>query len=387
MSDKTPTKLLHIATVPLTFRFMKGQFAFMKDAGMDVSALSSNGEDLEALATDDKVNVFAVDMPRRISPMLDLGSVRAICRVMRQTRPDIVHAHTPKAGLLGMISAKMCRVPIRVFHVHGLLIGHKHDRLLRRTEKLSCRLANKVFCVSHFARQVYIDEGLCPSEKIVTFCGGSISGVDAENRFNPALVKERGVALRRSLGIPPNALVIGFVGRIVRDKGIGELSEAWNELREQFPNLHLLLAGPVEVQDPLPPGVLEAFNADERVHLTGLIDDTAAAYSAMDMLVLPTYREGLPVAPLEAASMEIPVVATIIPGCQEAVANGVTGTLVPVRDVGALKNALAAYLADPELRTRHGRAGRARMLSDFRPEPIWQATYDEYQRLLSNGKA
>lgn len=366
---------------------MKGQFAFMKEAGMEVSALSSGGDDLTALATEDKVNVFAVDMPRRISPLLDLGSVRAISKVIRQIQPDIVHAHTPKAGLLGMISAKVCRVPIRVFHVHGLLIGHKHDKLLRRTEAMSCRLASKVFCVSHFARQTYIDEGLCPSDKIVTFCGGSISGVDAEIRFNPELVKERGVALRRSLGIPSDALVVGFVGRIVRDKGIGELAEAWSQLRERFPNLHLLLAGPIEPHDPLPPGVLEMFKADERVHLTGLIEDTAAAYSAMDLLVLPTYREGLPVAPLEAASMELPVVATLIPGCQEAIADGVTGTLVPARDVGALQAALATYLADPDLRERHGRAGRARMLSEFRPQPIWRATYDEYQRLLSNGRS
>jgi glycosyltransferase involved in cell wall biosynthesis len=362
---------------------MKGQFAFMKEAGLEVSALSSGGDDLVALSNDCKIQVYAVDMPRRISPLQDLGAIRAICRVIKQVRPDIVHAHTPKAGLLGMISAKLCGVPIRIFHVHGLLIGHKHDRLLRQTEKMSCRLASKVFCVSHFARKVYVDEGLCPADKIVTFCGGSISGVDAENRFNPDLAGQRGVALRESLGIPADGLVIGFVGRIVRDKGMVELSEAWAALREQFPNLHLLLAGPIEDQDPLPPSVLESFQKDNRVHLTGLIDDTAAAFAAMDLLVLPTYREGLPIAPLEAAAMEKPVVATLIPGCQEAISDGETGTLVPARDAGALKIALEAYISNPELRAAHGRAGRARMVSEFRPEPIWQAMLDEYRKLLA----
>jgi glycosyltransferase involved in cell wall biosynthesis len=215
--------------------------------------------------------------------------------------------------------------------------------------------------------------------------GGSGNGVDAKVRFRPASEQARSAA-RAALGVPQDALVVGFVGRLVRDKGVVELAMAWAALRERHPRLHLLLVGPLERErggDMLPPEVRGRLENDERVHLTGMVRDTSRLYPAMDMVALPTYREGLPNVALEAAAMALPIVATAIPGCLDAVQDGITGTLVPPRDPGALEEALERYLVDPALRALHGESARRRVLSEFRREAIWEAVAAEYQRLLA----
>jgi glycosyltransferase involved in cell wall biosynthesis len=257
--------------------------------------------------------------------------------------------------------------------------------LMRWTERISCWCATQVLAVSASIREVAVQEHLCPASKIRVLLRGSINGVDAEQRFNPEQWSEQArQAVRRQYGIPHQALVAGFVGRIVRDKGMRELAQAWQTLRERFPTLHLLMVGRFEPQDPVPEDAEVLFRNDPRVHLAGEVEvaDIAPYYTAMDVCVLPSYREGLPTVPLEAAAMRVPVVATRIPGCVEAVADGETGTLVPVHDAAALAEAIARYLADPPLRRKHGEAGRARVLRDFRPEAIWEATYRHYVRLL-----
>ncbi len=285
-----------------------------------------------------------------------------------------------------MIAAWLARVPVRIYHIHGLPLmtasGHKRW-LLRWSEKISCWLAQQVLCVSHSIRDVAIAETLCPAAKIKVLLGGSINGVDAQGRFSPASMDAPARrAARESLGIPHDALVIGFIGRVVRDKGVEELVAAWRLIRDQFPTLHLIVAGPFEPYDPVSPEAEATLRRDPRIHLTGWVDDTLSIHASIDILALPTYREGFPVVPLEAAAMAVPVVATRIPGCIDAVQDGVTGTLVPVGDVAALAEAIRSYILDPDLRRQHGRAGRERVLREFQQEAIWEATLQEYLRLL-----
>jgi glycosyltransferase involved in cell wall biosynthesis len=217
------------------------------------------------------------------------------------------------------------------------------------------------------------------------FAGGSGNGVDAIQRFHPERFDQsERAAIRSELGVAPGDLVIGFVGRIVRDKGIRELAAAWQELRELHPRARLVLVGPIEPQDPIDPAVMRQLAADDRVTLTGEVADTSRLYAAFDVVVLPSYREGFPNVPLEAAAMELPVVATQIPGCVDAVVDGETGTLAAPRDALALRDAILRYLDDPDLRRCHGLAGRARVLREFRQEDIWRAIYHEYARLLAD---
>lgn len=382
----TGIRLLHVVTIPMSLTFLRGQGGLMHARGFDVHALSSPGDLLAAFGANEGVTVHAVPMSRRISAFGDLRAVAALYRAIRRIRPTLVHAHTPKGGLLGMIAAALAGVPVRVYHMRGLpMMSATGGRrlLLRQTERLSCALAHRVLCVSHSLRDAAVAEKVCPPDKIRVLGHGSGQGVDARTRFNPAgLSPGARVATRRRFGIPDDARVVGFVGRIVCDKGVRELLDAWRMLQAEYPDAHLLVVGPFERRDTVPTDVEFALRNGPRIHLTGLDWETPPLYAAMDVVALPTYREGFPNVALEAAAMELPIVATRIPGCVDAIDDGRTGTLVPARDACALAAALRGYLDDAGLRARHGRAGRARVLRDFRPLDLWNATYRQYISLL-----
>jgi glycosyltransferase involved in cell wall biosynthesis len=284
-----------------------------------------------------------------------------------------------------MIAAWLARVPVRIYQIRGLPImtaGGPRRLALWCAEKTSCRLAHRVICISHSMAREAVRLGLCPAEKIRVLGAGG-NGVDAEHKFNPdRLAADARTRTRAACDIPAGALVVGYIGRIVRDKGMVELAAAWRTLRERFPAAHLLLVGPFETQDRVPPEVESLFRGDPRIHLTGMVDDTPPYYAATDVLVLPTYREGLAGVLLEAGAMAVPAVATRIPGCVDAVVDGVTATLVPPRDPESLAQAVAAYLDDPALRRAHGRAAQQLVLRMFRRETVWEATYQQYVALL-----
>ena len=266
-------KIIHVTTVPTTFGFFQGQIAFMKERGFIVQAVSSPGEALDRTAKREGITVFPVEMHRRITPWADLDSLSKLYHLFRRQKPTVVHAHTPKGGLLGVIAARLARVPIVIYGMRGLPFvtakGLKR-KILMLSETVACRLADRVTAVSFANRDQAIAAGFCPPQKIVVLGKGSSNGVDAECRFNPqklpAKIRER---IRQQYRIPAKALVLGFVGRIVRDKGIVELATAWQRLRDRYPNLYLLLAGPIEPQDPIPIDVLEALQTDPRVKLIG----------------------------------------------------------------------------------------------------------------------
>src|SRR6266849_56051 len=376
--------LVHLTTVPMTLRCLSGQPAFMRASGFEVHVISSPGLELDQFAEGEGSVPHAVPMLRRITPLRDLVAVAKIWRILRAIRPTIVDAHTPKAGLLGMIAAWLAAVPVRIYHMHGLpLVTRSGLRrwLLRWTETIAALFAHRVLCVSHSVREVAIGEGICRPEKIKVLLGGSINGVDAAGKFKPANPSARRVS-RERFAIDGNSRVLGFIGRVVREKGIVELVTAWRLLRSEFPDLHWLVVGPFESEDRVPDEIERVLKTDPRIHLVGLDWDTPRLYAAMDLVVLPTYREGFPVVPIEAASMALPVVATRVPGSMDAVQDGVTGTLVAPRDSHALADAIRCSLRDPVLRRSHGDAGRARVLKEFRREEFWGAMRDEYRSLM-----
>ncbi len=379
-------RLLHVTTVPESLGFLNGQADYMRSRGFEFYALSSPGRLLTHYAQQERVAVFAVEMQRRITPLRDLRAVVEITRIIRGIRPHVVHAYTPKGGLLGMLGAWLARTPVRIYHMMGLPMitatGYRR-RLLKWTEWLSCTLSNQVLCVSHGIREMAIHERLCWEHKIKVLANGSINGVDSQVRFNPThlgpTVRDM---IRSSYGISAESVVVGYLGRVVRDKGLRELAEAWAMIADRVDNCHLLIVGQFEPQDALPHEVERYLGTGPRIHMTGYVEDNVPLYQAMDMLVLPTHREGFPVVPLEAAAMGLPVIATMVPGCMEAVEDNVTGTLVPPYDAGALAEAIQKYIDSPELRHRLGCAGRERVMRDFQPTMIWEAVYNEYARLL-----
>jgi glycosyltransferase involved in cell wall biosynthesis len=379
-------RLVHISTSPLFLNFLRGVLPELRQRGFEPSVICSPGELLDRFVQETGVAGFGVEMPRRITPLHDVIALYRLVILLRRIRPHIVHAHTPKGGLLGTMAARMCRVPVCIFHIHGLphLSAFGVRRLvLLWSARVASRLAHQVLSVGKSMRHIALDERLCLPEKIQVLANGGWPGIDAEHRFQPKRFTEAAwQQLRADLEIPADAVVVGFVGRIVRDKGMQELAHAWQHLREDHPHLHLLLVGEYEEQDPVPAWVEQTFAGDPRVHITGWVSDAAPYYAIMHLLVLPSYREGFPNTPLEAAAMELPVVATRIPGNVDAVEDEVTGLLVPPRDAQALEQAIRRYLDCPELRQQHGKAGRERVLRLFRQEVVWEALYNEYMDLL-----
>ena len=382
---KALPRVVHVFTVPESLAFVRGQAAFLRARGYELTVVSSPGAALDAFGEREGVPVHAVSMPRRLSPFEDATSLARLLVLLRRLRPDIVHAHTPKGGLLGTIAATIARVPVRIYHMRGLPLVTAHGMqraMLTATERTSCGLATQVISVSASLRDVAVEERLCARAKIAVLAGGSGNGVDCD-RFDPMRV---GASVRREwrarLGIAADAPVIGFVGRLVRDKGVIELADAFRAVKERYPDAHLVVAGPFEERDPVPQATRSELEHDPRVHLLGYLEDTPSLYATIDVLALPTYREGFPNVPLEAASMKVPVVTTRVPGCIDAVVDGVTGTLVPPRDAPALARALEAYLDDRSLREGHGRAARERVETSYRRERIWESLAGVYDELL-----
>jgi glycosyltransferase involved in cell wall biosynthesis len=320
-------------------------------------------------------------LEREISPLKDLVSLVRLYRVFRRFRPAIVNAGTPKAGLLGMIAARAANVPVRIYSLHGLRLetsrGFKRF-MLAVAERCTSALAHRVICVSESLRRLYVTLGLTTDAKTCVLGEGSVNGLDADT-FTPT---SQAQTLRANLKIPDGAPVIGFVGRLTRDKGVPELLDAFDQILVSFPRAWLLMLGDFEHGDPIPKSYAKRLCSHPRVVMTGYVSDPPSYYPIMDVLALPSYREGFPTVLLEAAAAQVPIVAFKATGSVDAVSDGVTGTLVPIGDVGSLARALQRYLSDDFLKREHGQAGRERVLRHFRPDLIWELLYAEYARLL-----
>lgn len=378
-------KLVHITTVPESLGFVAGQVDYLLNLGYEVAVVSSPGRLLNEFAVKHGVPAVAVKMNRAITPLEDVDAVARVVDFLLDFEPDIVHSHTPKGGLIGMVAARAALVPVRVYHMRGLLVGTARGMrraLFTNAERTSCTLAHAVVCQSPSLRDFAVSRRIVSRRKAHVFGHGS-NGVDAMGRFNPDLVS--GLDVRRELRIDREAPVIGYVGRIVRDKGVPELVEAWRALSKTHPDAHMIVVGPFEERDAVPDRVEETLREDPRVHLVGFVRDLARYYEAMDVLALPSHREGFPNVPLEAAAMGVPTVTTDAVGCVDAVEDGITGLVVPVGDAARLADALRAYLEFPTMRREHGVAARARVLRSFQPESVYAASHELYQTLLTRG--
>lgn len=380
-------RILFVVTSALTWHFYKGLIESLRDAGFDPILVSSPGGQLQHVAYWARVRHAAVPMSRETAPLRDLVSLWRLCRIIQRVRPTITNVGTPKAGLLAGLAAWFLGVPCRIYTLHGLRLettGGFKRALLTLTERIACACAHRVICVSPSLRRRAIELNLAPAEKTVVLGSGSFGGIDV-HRFSLAVRKsaERDL-LAEQLGIPHGIPVIGFVGRFTRDKGIVELFAAFLSLRQAWPTLRLLLVGDFEDGDPVPTDIRNIIELDSNIVRAGFVVNTAPYYGLMDVLVLPTYREGFGNVIIEAQACGVPVVTTTVTGAIDTVVNGLTGFLVPVGSAHALAARIDELLQDPKLRARMGQAGRDRIMREFRQEIVFCALVEEYRRLLQS---
>ncbi len=388
--SQSPVRVLHAVTSQLTVALMRGQLSYLRRTGFDVTVLSAPGPLLDDLAREESIRALPVPMERDPAPLRDLLAFLRIYRRVRALRPDIVNAGTPKAGLLVGLAAWLARVPCRIYMLRGLRfetsVGCRR-RLLYLADRVCSRMAHVVICNSPSLRSRAIELGITDEAHSLVLGCGSSNGVVA-GRFLPTPpARERALLLRRQLGIPDAAPVVGFVGRLNLDKGIPELVAAYRAVRAEVPELRLLLVGELETREPLPEETRSALDRDPGIICTGAVPDPAPYYHLMTVYALPTHREGFPNSVLEAQAAGLAVVTTRATGAVDSIVDGVTGILVPPGDVDALAQALQRLLRDPALAARMGAAGRERVVCDFRPEPLWEGLADLYRRLRASAGA
>ncbi|UUZ74635.1 glycosyltransferase family 4 protein [Polaromonas sp. P1(28)-13] len=345
---------------------------------------TSPGETLSQVKENEGLAIHAVPMTRGISALSDLVSVVRMVRVLRSVRPELVHSYTPKAGLIVMLAAWLCRVPVRVHTFTGLIFPTSHgfrQKLLIWADRLICS------CATHV-----IPEGLGVKTDLETFHitrkplrvigHGNIAGVDTAY-FSPVApgVVEAASELRKRLAIGTENFLFCFVGRLNRDKGLAELMGAFSLLP---PDAHLMLVGAVDRTAPMGAATLSAIESHPRVHRLGFLEDIRAALQAADVLVLPSYREGFPNVVLQAGAMELPVIATDINGCNEVIEPGYNGWLVAPRDVQALYAAMRQVMqVSVSVRSEMGKQARVRIQQRFERQEHWARMVEFYQALLA----
>jgi len=378
-------KIAHITTIDLSLKYLLlNQLKFIKDRGYKVTGISSSGlyvKDIEVAG----IRHISVPITRQlISPLTDLLSLIRLFRLLRKEQYHIVHVHTPKASFLGQIAAKMVGTPIIIRTLHGFYFHEKTNRLVRRLliilESFVAKFSDLILSQNSEDIETAIIEGICDKSKI-EYLG---NGIDVE-RFNPLIIHESDIIkISRELDLEKGKRIIGFVGRLVAEKGIYELIEAAKILKESLVDIQFLIIGPVDIdkKDAVTPEIAKEFGVDDCFIFAGHQEEMPLLYSLMDVFVLPSHREGFPRSLMEASAMSVPTVTTDIRGCREVVEDGLNGILVPLGDVKALAEALLTILINPAKAKFMGENGRRIALERFDERIVFTKVVQAYQSLL-----
>ncbi len=379
-------KLLRITTVPISLqKLLQGQPQYMMQNGIEVVLASAEGKEIPEIEKTTGLKVHTLPLTRKISPFTDLRAVWYTYKLIKKEKPDIVHTHTPKAGLVGMLAAKLAGVPIRMHTVAGLPLmqttGLKR-KVLNTVERLTSWAATGIYPNSQNLAQFMMEHNLAPAHKIKVLANGSSNGIDT-NFFNPEQMDKKTLKqLQQRLTITENDFVFLFVGRLVGDKGINELVKAFTNLQESFPNIKLLLVGNEEPDlDPLKKDTLTTIQHNSNIITTGWVDDVRPFMAIANLLVFPSYREGFPNVVLQAGAMGLPAIVTNINGCNEIVTNGYNGLIVPVRSEVALKHAMSSLLKKPKNYKQMALNARPVIERNYKQDVVWKALLEAYRQL------
>ncbi|NDW08958.1 glycosyltransferase family 4 protein [Dysgonomonas sp. 520] len=376
--------ILHVVNIYFVIPYFLGdQLKYFHQKGYNMHIICSPSSELKNLSQKLRFTYKEIPILRKISIIDDLKSVYYITKYIKQNNIDIVMGHTPKGALVSMIAAYLTKVPQRIYFRHGLVYettsGLKRF-LMINIDRLTARLATKIINVSPSVSKISLRDKLNPPQKQIVLKKGTCNGINLE-RFNKNNIEELLVKkIKTKYNISEGSLVIGYTGRLVRDKGIIEFIDAFKMLRKKYDNLVLLLVGMFEDRDSLPINTIKEINDSSAIIHTNYVpnEEIAAYYSLMDIFVLPSYREGFPTSILEASAMEIPVITTRATGCIDSIIEGQTGYFVD-HDALDIKDKIEQLILNKDRRVNFGFNGRNFVCENFNEKEIWK----EIERLYN----
>ena len=376
-------KLIIITTVPMSLAtLVKGQAKYLSSY-FDVKLVTSFSEKNQEISKDEGVELKSIDMTRQITIIKDLRALIELYKYFKNQKPDIVYTFTPKAGLLGMMASFLSRVPVRIHNVVGMPLMEATGKkfiLLKFIERLTYFFSTNLFCNS-FGLKKFINENLTKKD-VKVIAQGSINGVDTEFFKNTKTLDEKEL-IRDKFKIDKKDFVITFVGRIVKDKGINELIEAFVDLSKKYNNLKLLLVGDYEEHlNPIKNENKILIDSLDSIITVGFQNDIRDFLSITDLFVLPSYREGLPNSLIEAGSFGIPLLATNINGCNEIIDDGITGILVEKKSAKKLEEAIDKLLEDKELYNSIKLKVRDRIIEKYEQKYFWNELKNEIKKSI-----
>ena len=380
--------ILHVVNIYFVIPyFLGGQFEYFRELGYELDVVCSESPYLAPYARQHNFGYREIPILRSINPIQDFKSIRQICRYIKDRQVGIVVGHTPKGGLLSMVAAWLMRVPKRVYFRHGLVYqtssGLKRF-ILMSVDRLASLLATKIVCVSPSVLEQSIKDKLSPAHKQIVLGKGTCSGVDTQGKFNPQNINpEKMSLLTQKWGIEDSDWVVGYTGRLVRDKGIMELVDAFDLVKANNPRLKLLLVGMFEERDALPQEVQNRIKNDPQIVWTDFQnEDIEYFYAMMNVYVLMSYREGFPTGTLEAQSMGVPVITTRVTGCCDSIVEGETGAFVS-REPEELGKVIKA-MSEREI-TFSAERTRSWVMDNFDNLRVWEEIKKLYEPTTKEG--
>lgn len=378
-----PIRVAHIAASDATLsQLLLNQLQHFRDAGYVVSGVAARGQHSAALE-DAGIEVHSIPVTRSFGPLADLRALIALVRLLRRERFDIIHTHTPKGGLLGQYAALLARVPVRFHTIHGLyfpgFMRPSQRWLYVWLERITLAFSHYNFSQNPEDIPVAIQERIVRPDRLEQVG----NGIDMR-RFDPARITDHErLNVRAQLGIKPDDVLVGMVGRLVEEKGCLDAFEAIKSVRARAPNVRFVFIGQFENKpDAIKPDALERQGIADVAQFVGHRDDVVPFYAAMDVFMLPSHREGFPRAVMEAAAMGKPCIVTNVRGCRQTVEDGVTGLMVPARDPAALADAILRLSRSPELRADLGASGRQKAIREFDETTVINAMLAAYHRFV-----
>lgn len=365
---------------------LKGQLNFMSDY-YEIIGISSEEEGfLEEISRRENIRTIPVEMTRKITPFKDIIAVYKLYRVFKTEQPFIVHSHTPKAGTLSMLAARLAKVPNRLHTIAGLpLVEAKGLKrlVLNLVEKITYTCATKIYPNSYGLVDIILQNKFTTKEKLKVLGNGSSNGIDTTH-FNPDMYDAKFKSnLRAELNFTENDYVFVYIGRLVKDKGVNELITAFSNINTTYENVKLLLVGWYENElDPLLPETEAIIKSNNNIRTTGWVADVRPYFAISNSLVFPSYREGFPNVVLQACAMNLPCIVTNINGCNEIISEPENGSIIPIKNAEAIHLAMEKmYVMSKDNHKKMGETSRNIVVSKFEQQFVWNAILEEYRTL------